>query len=89
MRIEPDLRLFERHIESAIFWQPSRLRYPCARRCMVSMALFRPRSFADGMLRENGACGGGATGGGGCVGPAAGRSRVRRVGGTTERSRER
>ena len=40
MRIEPGLRRFERHVESAIFWQPSRLRYRCARRCMVSTALF-------------------------------------------------
>ncbi len=40
MRIEPELRRFERHVESAIFWQPLKLRYRCARRCMVSMALF-------------------------------------------------
>ena len=40
MRIEPGLRRFERPVESAISWQPSRLRYRCARRCMVSAALF-------------------------------------------------
>ena len=40
MRIEPELRRFERHVESATSWQASRLRYRCARKCMVSTALF-------------------------------------------------
>ena len=40
MQIEPELRRFERDVESAICWQPSRLRYRWARRCAVSAALF-------------------------------------------------
>src|SRR4029077_17330639 len=40
MRIEPELRRFERHVESATSWQASRLRYRCARKCIVSTALF-------------------------------------------------
>src|SRR6476661_1024886 len=40
MRIEPQLRRFERNVESAFSWQPSRLCYGCAGRCMVSAVLF-------------------------------------------------
>ena len=89
MRIEPELRRFERHVESAISWQPSRLRYRCARRCMVSTALFLLPVSLTGCSEKEVQAAAAPAGSGGCVGRATGRSRLRRVGGTTERSRER
>jgi RND family efflux transporter MFP subunit len=40
MRIEPELRRFERHIKSAIPWQPSKSLCRHARRCLLNTALF-------------------------------------------------
>src|SRR6476661_4462287 len=55
MRIEPGLRRFERHVESAISWQPSRWRYRCVRRCMVSAALFLLAAFLTGCSEKGAA----------------------------------
>ena len=68
MRIEPGLRRFERHVESAIFWQPLRLRYRCARRCMVSAALFLLAVSLTGCSEKGGGCSASAARSGGCFG---------------------